>query len=353
MRRKILFISHDYTRTGAPIVLLRLIKQLKRSYNEQINVAVGFIYSRGDIKIRDSFEEIVDEIVNLEQKANRFFKNNKDYDAILFNTIVSGEIIEKTVERVSSKKVFTWIHEMDFTINQYGWKLAENIAKYSDVVLCVNSFIQKTFIQLGANCQLFFGTVDLDQSIEPAKKINKYNLELAICGLPSWRKGLFDIPEVIKNTYDIVSSLKWYGAGKDHINMTQIKYQLRLMGHINTFRPMGMVDNFVDKLQSTDIFLMISHEDPFPLVCLEAASVGVPTICWNKGTGIVDFVNDDAGWILPYRDFSKLRALLIYLKAHPEEMIEKGNIAYQRVKEFYSSELRAKQFVEMISDLQT
>jgi glycosyltransferase involved in cell wall biosynthesis len=350
---RLLFISHDYTRTGAPIVLLRLIKKLKANLEEQIDVAVGFIYSRGDIKIRAEYEAIADELVNLNQNPKKFFtkKRDRDYDVLLFNTIVSGEIIEKIVNRFTSKKVLTWIHEMDFTIEHYGWDLAENVAKWSDEVLCVNSFIQKTFDRMGANCKHFSEIADVGQSIEFLNKKNKEKFELVISGLPSWRKGIYDIPEVIKHSNDIVSSVKWYGAGEDHRNMSQIRYQLGLMGLKKIFKPMGMVDNFVEKLKSADMFLMISHEDPFPLVCLEAASVKVPTICWDRGTGIVDFVKDDAGWILPYREFSKLRELLAYLKANPEEIKIRGEVAYQRVMESYSSEVRAKQFMTLISDL--
>src|SRR5262249_48407495 len=45
-----------------------------------------------------------------------------------------------------------------------------------------------------------------------------------------------------------------------------------------------------------------SREDPFPLVCLEAAALGVPVVCFEGAGGIREFVENDAGFVVPYLD---------------------------------------------------
>ena len=55
-----------------------------------------------------------------------------------------------------------------------------------------------------------------------------------------------------------------------------------------------------------DIFFLPSREDTYPLVVLEAAIMKVPTICFSGSGGVVEFVGDDAGWIID--DFSPSKA---------------------------------------------
>ena len=49
-----------------------------------------------------------------------------------------------------------------------------------------------------------------------------------------------------------------------------------------------------------DVFCMTSREDPYPLVNLEVASLGIPIICFNGAGGSSEFVEDDAGICVPY-----------------------------------------------------
>jgi glycosyltransferase involved in cell wall biosynthesis len=51
-----------------------------------------------------------------------------------------------------------------------------------------------------------------------------------------------------------------------------------------------------------DTFLLPSREDPFPLVCLEAAATGIPVVCFAGGGGMPEFVEDDAGAVVGYLD---------------------------------------------------
>jgi glycosyltransferase involved in cell wall biosynthesis len=51
-----------------------------------------------------------------------------------------------------------------------------------------------------------------------------------------------------------------------------------------------------------DAFLLTSREDPFPLVCLEAAALATPIVCFEDAGGMPEFVGEDAGFVVPYLD---------------------------------------------------
>jgi glycosyltransferase involved in cell wall biosynthesis len=51
-----------------------------------------------------------------------------------------------------------------------------------------------------------------------------------------------------------------------------------------------------------DIFYLPSREDPFPLVCIEAADAGLPLVCFAGAGGMDEFVGTDAGFLVPFAD---------------------------------------------------
>jgi glycosyltransferase involved in cell wall biosynthesis len=51
-----------------------------------------------------------------------------------------------------------------------------------------------------------------------------------------------------------------------------------------------------------DVFALVSREDPFPVVCLEAASLGKPIVCFNSSDGEKEFVENDCGFVVPDLD---------------------------------------------------
>ncbi|RYZ28833.1 MAG: glycosyltransferase, partial [Chitinophagaceae bacterium] len=54
-------------------------------------------------------------------------------------------------------------------------------------------------------------------------------------------------------------------------------------------------------------------EDPFPLVCLEAGSLGKPIICFEKGGGICELIAEGGGTVVPYLNIEELaKAILVY-----------------------------------------
>ena len=72
-----------------------------------------------------------------------------------------------------------------------------------------------------------------------------------------------------------------------------------------------------------DVFTLPAREDAYPLVCLEAASVGVPLVCFDNG-GMPEFVADTGGGVtVPYPDldaFADAVARLVTDDAGREQM---------------------------------
>lgn len=355
---KILFISHDYTKTGAPTALLRLIKSIKKL--SDIELYIDFIYERGDEKQLQSFLKIC-ERVKVVKQAKLFILKKIKFDLIFTNTIVTGEVIEELASL--RKPIFTWIHEMPHTIEQYGTHLFEKILMYSSKIFFVDtkslqygeSFIKNKGL-MSNNFELLRGCVDY-QNNELITNHNSNNiknisnlaeLKIVSIGNAIWRKGIYDVPHILNQTTDLPVHLYWFGAEKHHKGIQEVTYTLELMNLLSRFTVLGFTNDIPQVLTKYDVFLAISHEEPGPLTILEAASVGLPTICWNKSIGLADFVQNDAGWVVEYQNFDALRAVFEEIIANPEILKQKGEVALQRVLTEYTSEVRAKQFLKLI-----
>ncbi len=80
---------------------------------------------------------------------------------------------------------------------------------------------------------------------------------------------------------------------------------------------LGEKTNPIDYFTAADIFLLTSREDPFPLVCLENASLGNPIICFDKSGSIPELVGDDGGCVVPYLDVEEMAAAVVNLANDP------------------------------------
>lgn len=104
-----------------------------------------------------------------------------------------------------------------------------------------------------------------------------------------------------------------------------------------------------DWLRSLDLFVLPSREDAYPLVCLEAASVGVPTVCFETG-GITDFVappgEPPAGAAVAYPDLGAFADEVAHLLDDPAERRRRGEVARRRVAERHSVAAGARDLVD-------
>jgi glycosyltransferase involved in cell wall biosynthesis len=103
--------------------------------------------------------------------------------------------------------------------------------------------------------------------------------------------------------------------------------------------------------QEIDVFLLVSREDPYPLVVLEAASYGKPIICFDNAGGAPEFVQDDAGTVVEYLDIIGLANALNAYQKNSDLVKQKGNTAKDRVqKKHQDKNLVLAQLNQILTD---
>lgn len=368
MKKRILFISHDASLTGGPILLLRLIVSLSRNSDYVISI---LLKKRGILK--NDFGRYGDVFVWNEQNNKNFliaffqkiiFRFQKwkflskinSYDIIFNNTITNADLLRDLP--LTNKLVFNYWHEMGVLTKQHTTK--------SDIEF-MNSISEKIFVPAEAVKQMFVNKYNISSNkiellkyiipqvnndIKSSKSSGNSKFVVGIVGTLYWRKGYDLLPLIAKEIYHHLGgndvSFIWLGADKKLLEYSILisdLEKLKLMEHFTFVEPTLDISKYWSAL---DVLLLPSREDAFPLVVMEAASHGVPSICFRDAGGISEFVEDDAGILIDYLDIQGMANSIIKLKNNTDFRDQLGKAAKEKIG-FYSEIEILNQFNKHIS----
>ena len=97
-----------------------------------------------------------------------------------------------------------------------------------------------------------------------------------------------------------------------------------------------------------DAFALTSREDSFPLTCLEAASLGVPVLCFAGAGGEPEFVEQDAGFVVPYLDVEAMAERVREMAASKALTQSLGRRAQQKVRERHDVAVAGPKILEIM-----
>jgi glycosyltransferase involved in cell wall biosynthesis len=151
------------------------------------------------------------------------------------------------------------------------------------------------------------------------------------CGTIDWRKGydLFvQLARRLRDEPDLL--LVWLGGELDSSAAGRLRHDAELAGVADRIRLLGTLADPAPFFAALDAFVMTSREDPYPLVCLEAAANDVPIAWWPAG-GIGELLAPDAGVEVPYLDVAALADAVRGLRADPVRAAALGRVAHGRL----------------------
>lgn len=374
MTKKILFISHDASRTGAPLVLLNLLEYLKsetniscslllingggylQQFTEAVNGNLLLGFSKGNFLDRMKFYLIATYryIKNPKQNGNPFKILKDNYDYIYSNTVVSSKI-GYDLSLLNNSKLILHLHEHDFSVEAYysNWSDGIDFKKVFKIIAVSNysaSVYDKIWMLPKDKMVVVNEFIWVDKLKSPSVLNsddlnildNNTNFIVGACGVGSWRKGfdLFLRICIDSNRVGNHWTFMWIGALSDE-QLLQIEYEKR-RSNLNNLILTGEVSDPQNYLQVVDVFLLTSREDPFPLVCLEAAALSKPIVCFKNAGGITEFVEEDAGICVNYGDTVEMLNALGLLSKNPLKRNELGMNAAAKVMNYDVSKLAPK-----------
>ena len=380
-RKKILFISHDCSYSGAPILLLNLLLLLQK--NDRYDISV-FIVRGGPLEQKfalhfpvtvlkptgygkeSNFFLKIKNVVTNRIKLLRLLSEAKKADMVFSNTIVNGLLLRQ-IHKVQ-KNIITYVHELNGVLQFYrNGRITENTLNTSKKLAYPSLAVKNNLManykvkdEVLSGLNYYFPLEKINEGDEAIRTYanqlkNRFGLNdyfvVGSMGTCCDRKGTDLFVEtcalVIKENPKI--HFCWIGPFESKQVEKQITEMVRARGLEKHITFTGLLEHHYFNFAAFDLFFLSSREDPYPLVVLEAAAIKIPSLCFEESGGIPEFVSSDAGWVLPGMSVEKAASKILELYQEKELIDIKGRTAQQKFLSLHANEqLVLSQFEKLL-----
>lgn len=388
--KKILFISHEASLSGAPILVLDLIKRLKQ---EKENYIIDVLLIRGG-ELYQEFAKVSNNIVvaHYHLQSFSFLKRNlKRVQSIIFRKketqqdkivkitsvllqnkydLVYGNTMESLVWTLPFYKnnipTIVAIHELSFGIESTYPKefVLENISNITKIIAGSQAVADNLIVKYNADPQkvnAIHSFVDTILTIQKDREVlrNELNIKkeeivIGIASSQELRKGTDLVPmlvQKIKQQTDLNFKFINLGGNSKSPAVRCAKLDAEKLGIENEIIFIDHNKTPNDYINLFDIFLLMSREDPFPLVMLTAAKLKKPIVAFEKSGGAVEFLDNDHGVLVSYLNLDEMSKEVIKLMEDTNLRNTYGENIHKRLEEEYSDKKLAGKIFVIINEL--
>ncbi len=380
---KILLISHDASRSGAPLYIINFAKWLKNTHGTEV---LSLIINGGDLEdefhalgktwlwdshyTKSSLGERLLSKMGLMKLNTTYQKriikeiSNQKPQIVFSNTIVSNKVA--SVLRPHLKACFiSLVHEMQFSASVFYPEFISNFYLQNFAgIIAINNHI-KTYLvnDFGYNNKRISVIPPFIKNVptrihnipEFTKRHTKKDITIGFSGYADWQKG-FDLfmpliyilkNRVINKNINAI----WLGDIPE-LTLKKAKYELSKL-KMNKFCSFpGRVESTDAFYKKIDIFVSLSKEDSYPISCLEAASFGKPIIAFEGAGGVEDLILSGAGFLAPFLDLNGLAEKICQLIDDDELRQSTGQRAADIAKNYTINKV-APQIIDFVSTVYT
>lgn len=367
---RLIVVSHDASLTGAPLLLLNLLKLLKEKWDgelllvldrggelrhefekiSRVHILKGEFYGRRKVKALSIFDFLL-----YRWKTLLLYIKIKSSDIIFSNTIANGRLLQILKKR--DVPVITYVHEMESVIQYYRLHNDSQLSiKNSDLVLYPSEAVKKVLVKEfeiedekieqfryyfpKADCIENNGRNSIRKKWAKQYNVSEDDFWIVGMGTATKRKGFdyfVDIAiQVVRSGSNVV--FFWIGALIDKDLESAMKEKLKAEGVDKKCILVGSIKWDLCNLQPFDLFILTSREDPYPLVVIEAAYNYLPSVIFSENGGIGEFVKEDAGWQIKNNSIDLMGQKIIELSQNKAEVLKIGDTAYKRALNWHFDE---------------
>lgn len=386
----VLFVSHEGTRTGAPMVLLHFLRWMHDNsaipfevallrggplaaefaevapttvLGEQVNWPAPTLAEAGLSKIGWSRAAAT----LTAQRLRRQVSELRSARSVYLNSAASLRLLHHLPQ---ADAVVAHVHELDSALR---WSLrpadppllrtrVDHVVAVAD---CVADNLVENHGVARSDITRIYEFVDVDAVTSPptvAALDLRARLGLAAdslvvggSGFGDWRKGidLFVLLAGAVHAAGVDAHFVWVGDRAGGAEREELDFDVRHLGLDDHVHFVGLSDRPHDWFRAFDVFALTSREDPYPLVGLETALLGVPMVCFAAG-GMVELVRRGSegdvpsGVVVDYLDVDGMARAVIDLLAHPDRRRRMGERAAGVVRRDHDVGVAAPQLLEVV-----
>jgi glycosyltransferase involved in cell wall biosynthesis len=392
-RTPVLFVSHEGTRTGAPMMLLHFLRWLRDNASVEPSIAL----LRGG-PLTEEFAElgpttVLGDVVDwpTPTRAEAILKSSglKRASFAVQRSNVRDRVRELQGARTAYlnsavsirllhhlPKVQTAIAHVHELQSSLPWSLRPQdppllrtrIDHFVAAADCVADNLATSYAVPRDRISRVYEFIDTGAVVAPpVRERAAIRAELGLaeddfvvggCGWADWRKGIDLFVQtaraVVRSGRDDVHFV-WVGGipggfEGDQLDLDVIHADLGDQLHL-----VGLQDRPFDWYRAFDVFALTSREDPYPLVGLETSLLGVPMVCFADSGGMIELLArsrsdglGEAGTIVPYLDVEAMADTIVSLLDDPARRRDLGLAAAQVVQRDHEVAVAAPQLLEVI-----
>ena len=387
---RVLFVSHQSSLTGTPMVLLHLLRWLK----EHSDIEAEILLMRGG-PLDEPFSQIAPIHVLQKSAEGSFvdrFERGLDYlgvgelgshlkgirlryrlwrlgrfDLVYLNAARSFSMVRYFPPR-ADHAVIAHLHELDIGIRASLPRrpLSSLLPRFTEMIVCSEAVATHLIKDLDVPADLLRLHYEFvaAPSVPDADDVARVRAELRIpdgavvvgnVGTAEWRKGpdvfVLVAARIHRRNPGRPIVFVWVGANGNERDFRYIEHALHHTGIAHLVHFVPPVTDVRPYYALFDVMTLTSREDPFPLVCLEAAAQQVPTVAFEGAGGIPEFLLPDCGVVVPFLDIEEMALAVEDLLDDPARRQQLGVRARAKVEAHHTVDVVAPRIQDEIESV--
>ncbi|MBP3763031.1 MAG: glycosyltransferase family 4 protein [Bacteroidales bacterium] len=365
---RVLYIIHEATISGAPMQMLRIIRNLKAQRSD-LHQDILLIY--GGSALQEEFRKSAENfyILNtysssirtkIKQRISHKRLMEQHYDIIVANTVVALAPGIEMKAHFHAPLVF-YLRESEYSFRIYDG--FERDLAQCDRIVTVSDLVKSILIQ---KYQISPETVEVVHNF-PSFKLDATSPNtplpydtagrciIGLSGEVCWRKGCDLLPilaAVYKKKYPGDKVLFVWTGNCAHGIRQQMEYDSDLSTVRDNIHLTGLIKDPLPYYRSFDIFLILSREESFGNVVAEAAMIGKPVVGFDDCVGAVELLKQgNACLSVPYLDIDGMADALHILYSSPQRRQELGQGAKTWIESRLDDNRSTEQFLRVLESV--
>ena len=385
---QILFVSHKANRSGATILLLEIIKEFKKQSDIPIKIIlrengvlleeftrIGSTYVWQIPSVPFLQKPLLMPVNAIVSKIGMLIKGLwilycvRKTTITFSNTITNGHLHKKLL--LLKCKFITYIHELEVSIRALtNENTLETVLQQSSLLLAGSLAVKDNLINRHAvspdKIQVIYSSIPIlkKDKIVFESSSNKLKRELnipsnsiifGVAAENEWRKGFDLFAPLIKLYFNLYPQSNaffiWIGVRPESELFFNDMYDVEKFEFQKKVCFLNHGGDYLKNMALFDVHLLLSREDPYPLVVLDAATFGIPTICFKGAGGTPEFVEEDCGFCVPYGDLYYWAKKMYALETDTLLRNKMGDAATAKVKNRHNQTEATNKIIQLIKTI--
>lgn len=390
--RRILFVSHEGTRTGAPMMLLHFLRWARDNSTIEPEImllrggplAVDFAEVGPTHVLSETPDWPVPTRVEAElaraglhapawallrARLRRQVAEVRDARFIYLNSTASLRVLHHLPR---AERVITHVHELQSALlwslrRQDPLLLRNKVDHFVAAADCVTANLVERHGIARSQITRVYEFIDPAKVLAPPVQDRaEIRAHLAIpddafvvggSGFADWRKGIdlfVQAARLVRRSGREDVHFVWVGDRPGGNDTAELDLDIERSGVADRVHLVGLADHPFDWYRCFDVLALTSREDPYPLVGLETALLEVPMVCFDAG-GMTELIARSAnegvgesGVVVGYLDVEAMAGALVALLGDPARRQAMGRRAADMVARDHDVEVAGPQLLAVL-----